>query len=405
MLAVCTDDPIFGTLLGHYESAMMAVIEKRGDGQFRARVRKTGFPALSKTFSVRSHAATWAKAMEVEMERGSFVTASKAQSTTFKDLAARYLAEVTPTKRSAASEKSRIAVLVDRFGTLFISSITREMVGKFRDERLATPALLADRLRKSSPKNIRSRLKPSKVAALPRMLSAQSVIHELNTLSTMIEHARKEWSIQLSENPAHVTKPRRPESRTRRLSTTEMQWLLRAADESTAHGLRQVIVLAVESSMRLGELLSLRWSLVDLKRRTAHLLDTKNGESRTVALSTAAIAALREMADGRAQGKVAQIDGRVFHWAASDSFEKSWKRCVGRATAMYLSSCEAAGARPDAGFLEDLRFHDLRHEAISRLVEQGLSTFEVSTMSGHKSLQMLKRYTHLEAEKVATKLR
>lgn len=338
------------------------------------------------------------------MERGSFVAVSKAQTTTFNELATRYLKEVTPAKRSAASEKSRIAVLVERFGAYFISSITREMVGRFRDDRLSTPALLADRLRKEKPKNARSRLKPGQTVDQPRMLSAQSVIHELNTLSTMIEHGRKEWSIQINENPAHVTKPRRPDSRTRRLSLVELHWLHQAAKESTAPGLRQVIVLAVESSMRLGELLGLRWSLIDLNRRTAHLVDTKNGDSRTVALSTEAITALRQVEEYQTAQKIRHIDGRVFHWARSDSFEKVWKRCVARARAMCQASCEA-GTSPPPGFLDDLRFHDLRHEAISRLVEHGLSTFEVSTMSGHKSLQMLKRYTHLEAEKVAAKLR
>ena len=394
-------------MLGHSKVYDMAVIEERGDdkNQWRARVRKRGFPPQSKTFTRKADAVSWAKGIEVEMERGSFVTVSKAQSTTFKDLADRYLKEVTPTKRSAASERSRIAVLVQQFGPYFISSITREMVGQFRDERLATPALLADRLRKTMPKNIRSRVRPDKVVDLPRMLSAQSVIHELNTLSTMIEHARKEWSIQLNENPAHVTKPKRPDSRTRRLSAIELQWLHRAADESTAQGLRQVIVLAVETSMRLGELLSLRWSFIDLTRRTAHLVDTKNGDSRTVALSTAAVVALRKVEKSQKAQKIQRIDGRVFHWAGSDSFEKAWKRCVARAQTMHLASCEAAGTKPQTGFLDNLRFHDLRHEAISRLVEHGLSTFEVSTMSGHKSLQMLKRYTHLEAEKVAAKLK
>ena len=402
MLAPCTGIAFFGTLLGHSESFSMAVIEKRGYGQYRARVRKTGFLPLSKTFINRSDASTWAKGVEVEMERGSFIAVSKAQTTTFKDLATRYLKEVTPTKRSAVSERSRIAVLVDRFGPYFISSITREMVGQFRDDRLATPALRADRLRKAQPKNIRSRVKSAQVVDLPRMLSAQSVIHELNSLSTIIEHGRKEWSIQLNENPAHVAHPKRAASRTRRLSDLEYTWLQLAAVESTAVGLRQVIVLAVETSMRLGELLSLRWANIDLTKRTAHIVDTKNGESRTVALSTTAVAALWTLEPAPAESSNGV--GRVFHWAASDSFQKIWKRCVARAQAMYRSSCETIGVEPQELALA-LTFHDCRHEAISRLVEQGLTTFEVSTMSGHKSLQMLKRYTHLEAEKVAAKLR
>lgn len=379
----------------------MAVVEKRGGGQYRARVRKTGFPPLSKTFLVRADAITWAKGVEVEMERGSFVATSKAQTTTFKDLATRYLKEVTPTKRSAASEKSRIAVLVDRFGPYFVSSITREMVGRFRDDRLATPALRADRLRKPQPKNARSRVMPDKVVDLPRMLSAQSVIHELNTLSAIIEHGRKEWSMQIIENPAHVAYPKRPAARTRRLSDLEYAWLQLAAVESSAAGLRQIIVLAIETSMRLGELLSLRWSNVDLSRRTAHLVDTKNGESRTVALSTVAVGALWTLQPVPGEGLGS--DGRVFHWAASDSFEKAWKRCVSRSQLMYSANCESMGVEPQ-DLARDLRFHDCRHEAISRLVEHGLTTFEVSTMSGHKSLQMLKRYIHLEAEKIALKL-
>ena len=326
MLALCAGGAFSGALLGHSESLGMAVIEKRGDGQYRARVRKTGFPPLSKTFIKRSDAATWAKGVEVEMERGSFIAASKAQTTTFKDLATRYLKEVTPTKRSAASERSRIAVLVDRFGPYFISSITREMVGHFRDDRLATPALRAERLRKPLPKNIRSRVKPDKVVDLPKMLSAQSVIHELNSLSTIIEHGRKEWSIQFNENPAHVAYPKRAASRTRRLSDLEYTWLQLAAVESTAVGLRHVIVLAVETSMRLGELLGLRWSNIDLTRRTAHIVDTKNGESRTVALSTTAVAALWTLEPP--PGERSNGDGRVFHWVASDSFEKVWKRML-----------------------------------------------------------------------------
>jgi integrase len=185
------------------------------------------------------------------------------------------------------------------------------------------------------------------------------------------------------------------------LSELELRWLLRAADASTAPGLREVIVLAIETSMRLGELLGLQWTNIDLERRTAHLPNTKNGSSRTVALSSTAASALREL---REAGRVLRIDGRVFHWAASDSFAKTWRRCVARAQALYLADCEMAGTEPLAGFLSEIVFHTTRHESISRLVEKGLTTFEVSTMSGHKSLQMLKRYTHLEAEKVAAKL-
>jgi integrase len=177
-----------------------------------------------------------------------------------------------------------------------------------------------------------------------------------------------------------------------------MDYLLKAAAQVRARvsGLPQIITLAVETSMRLGELLGLEWSRVDLVRCIAHLVDTKNGESRTVALSSAAAAALQSLPR--------RIDGRVFGWAASDSFEKTWTRCKARARAMYEADCAAQGVKPDPAFLADLRFHDLRHEATSRLFEKGLGIMEVSSMTGHKSLSMLKRYTHIDAEKLARKL-
>ena len=159
-----------------------------------------------------------------------------------------------------------------------------------------------------------------------------------------------------------------------------------------------IIILAVESSMRLGELVGLQWGHVNLNRRTAHLPKTKNGESRTVGLSTKAVAILTGMqADPRP-------DGRVFDWARSDSFVGRFIGLVRRARAAYEARIEAEGLKPDPRFLVDLRFHDLRHEATSRLFERGLNPMEVASMTGHKSMQMLKRYTHVDAEKVAAKL-
>jgi integrase len=93
--------------------------------------------------------------------------------------------------------------------------------------------------------------------------------------------------------------------------------------------------------------------------------------------------------------------GRVFNrWIRNDSFEKAWSRMLVRARSLYAEETEA----PTQGFLEDLNFHDLRHEAISRLFELGLNPIEVAAISGHKTLQMLKRYTHLKAADLAKKL-
>ena len=130
--------------------------------------------------------------------------------------------------------------------------------------------------------------------------------------------------------------------------------------------------------MRQGELVSLRWEHIDLNRRTVHLPDTKNGESRTVPLSTAAVKILRSLPRN--------IQGKVFPGVTTEAVKRAYARAVRRTA------------------IEDLRFHDLRHEATSRLFEKGLNIMEVASITGHKDLRMLRRYTHLKAEDLARKL-
>ncbi|HOI66677.1 MAG TPA: site-specific integrase, partial [Thiomonas arsenitoxydans] len=258
-----------------------------------------------------------------------------------------------------------------RWGSMFLSSVRPVDLARWRDEMLADG------------------------------LSAQSVKHAMNLMSRLFVFAARELGIGLpAGNPAGgVRKPAGTKGRDRRLRPGELDYLLRAADAARAVGVRALITLAVESSMRLGELLGLEWSRIDLARRTAHLVDTKNGESRTVALSNAALDALRALPR--------RLDGRVFSWKPNHengAFENLWQRTRARALRLYTADCAAQGIQPNPAFLADLRFHDLRHEATSRLFEKGLGIMEVASMTGHKSLSMLKRYTHIEAEKLAKKL-
>lgn len=237
-----------------------------------------------------------------------------------------------------------------------------------------------------------------------------TVRHDLNTLSKLLGHAISEWGVEGLRNVVRdVKKPGIAKGRDRRVSELELEYLLRAAtytpadrpDEAPAPGLAPLITLAVESSMRLGELIGLDWKHIDLKNRTAHLPKTKNGEARTVALSSKAAATMQAL---RKAKRVQTLDGKVFDWARSDSVSHPFRRCVKRAIALYKADCAEVKEKPIAGFLADVRFHDLRHEATSRLFEKGLNPMEVASMTGHKSMQMLKRYTHVEASKVAAKL-
>ncbi len=349
----------------------MATFVQRNSG-WQAKVRRQGAPTISRTFDLKADAEAWAREIERELQRGNMAAATnEAGRVTLGQVVESYTAAVLPRLRGGGAA-GYVRACDARFGAFFLGSVRSVDVAAWRDELLRGG------------------------------LSAQSVIHHLNTLSSIFKHAEKELSIPLpAGNPAKaIRKPAAPKSRDRRLRPCELDALLAASDSTKrTPGLRQIITLAVETSMRLGELLGLEWKHVDLAKRTAHLVDTKNGESRTVALSSAALESLSAM-----HALPRRIDSRVFGWAGADSFEKTWVRCKVRALATCSEACKRAGTKPDPAFLADLRFHDLRHEATSRLFEKGLGIMEVASMTGHKSLAMLKRYTHVEAEKLAAKL-
>ena len=148
--------------------------------------------------------------------------------------------------------------------------------------------------------------------------------------------------------------------------------------------------------MRRSELAGMTWALVDLKKRTVTLSETKNGEKRIVPLSTESVRIL--------VGLPRRIDGNVWGMA-SDSITQAFIRAVARARKAYEKAFEEKRETSDPLFLVDLTFHDLRHEATSRFFEKGLNPMQVAAITGHKTLQVLKRYTHLKAEDLAELLK
>ncbi|MGH8291204.1 MAG: site-specific integrase [Steroidobacteraceae bacterium] len=138
------------------------------------------------------------------------------------------------------------------------------------------------------------------------------------------------------------------------------------------------VAIAIETGMRRSELLGLEWANVNIERRIAYLPVTKNGESRGVPLSSRSVSIIRALP--------VSTNGRVFGGLTRDALKQSFKRAVHRAG------------------ISGLRFHDLRHEATSRFFEKGLNVMEVASVTGHKTLQMLKRYTHLSVGDLASRL-
>jgi integrase len=325
----------------------MATIRKKGERQWHAQIRKRGYPAQTKTFSTRADAERWATIIESEMERGVFVSRSEAEATLIKDVLSRFETEILPTKRSEQSDKSRIKTLAEEFGDYRLASLTSTQIATFRDRRL-------------------------------KVVSAQSVIHEISLLNRVLKTASMDWGIALPGGlpTAQVRKPIKPRGRDRRVSESEINQIL---DVTKSVELSTIIVLAVETGMRRNEMASLVWEQIDLERQTAHLPKTKTDVPRTVPLSTTAIAALKKMPP--------QTEGRVFKLQA-ESMSQAFER-----------ACE-----PHRANIVGVRFHDLRHEATSRLFEKGLNVMEVAAITGHKTLEMLKRYTHLRAEDLAKKL-
>ena len=198
-------------------------------------------------------------------------------------------------------------------------------------------------------------------------------------------------------NPvAQIRLPKKSTSRERRLLPGEEEKILIACDEYGGD-LPSIVRLALTTVMRRGELASLTWDNVDLKKRMATLPETKNGEKRIVPLSKEAIQILKDLPR--------RLDGKVFGFIDSHSITTAFIRSVSRARSTYEKDCAEKGMKPDPVFLVDPAFHDLRHEATSRLFEKGLNPMQVAAITGHKTLQMLKRYTHLKAEDLAELLK
>jgi integrase len=326
----------------------MASLRQRG-GKWQARVIRDGYPDQTKTFESKADAEKWARSVESDIDKGQFVNVSEAQRTTLGDLIARYLVEVTPLMKGATEDTIRLkAIMRKSIARWSMANLSAARIAAYRDERL-------------------------------KEVSAGTVIRELAYLSAIINHARREWGINVPNPVQMVRKPQSPQARARVLTDEEVEKLLVALEPTgrRSHWTKPAVQLALATAMRRGELLSIRWEHVDLQNRTAFLSDTKNGESRTVPLSTAAVQVLAEL-PRHISGVVIPV--KFF------TLDAAFKR-----------------ARKRAG-LNDLRFHDLRRTAITRMAEKLPNVIELAAVSGHKSLMVLKRYYRPTAAELAQKL-
>ncbi len=338
--------------------------DNAGAATFQAKIRRKGFPPLSQTFPTRDEAERWILGIEAALRIRSPVAAAKQARAKLDaalnerprivaDLLNRYLAEETPKKKGATVETYRIRAMLDSpLALVHLTNLTQRDLRGWRDERL-------------------------------KQVSASTVNRDLTLLNVMLNLARREWDVVLCDGLFHgVRRPKNPPARDRRLSAQEQVALFAACADTRGGYLRPIVELALETGMRQSELVALEWERISLPRRTIRLLEgtTKNGHGRAVPLSRRAVEVLESLAPEDKR------HGRVFPNLTTEAVKRA-----------FIRTRERAG-------IKDFHFHDLRHEATSRLFEKGLNVVEAASVIGHKDTRMLMRYTHLDASKLAEKL-
>lgn len=324
----------------------MASIRKRNN-RWEVRVRRSGQPTQTKTFTLKSDAQQWAREAELALEKGEFLQKPKVSPITLEGAVKRYLEEVAIHHKGVASERYRLGKMANRLGkSKLITSITSKDIASYKVER-------------------------------QKEVTTASVRRELNLLSSLFETAKNEWGIIPLNNP--ITAVKRPSdsiARDRRLKPTEKEQLLSESLRIGSHQLYLAILIALNTGMRQGEILKLRWDDIDFARDQITVRDTKNGSNRVIVISSV----LRGSLVTARQNKE-----KLFTITAS-GLQQAFRKLTTRLQ------------------IRNLRFHDLRHEAISSFFEMGLSVPEVQLMSGHRTLDQLMRYSHASIERIKHKV-
>ncbi len=340
----------------------MATIRKRtrqdGKVSYQAIIRLQGHPPASASFPNKTSAKKWAQRTELEIRENRYSKHSEASKHLMSELIDRYIKHVLPQKRDAKNQERQLKVWKEKLGDKKISDVTSAVVVQVRDE------LAAERIRGTGPR------------------SGATINRFLAILSHVFTIAVRDWQWS-DDNPVKgVSRLKEAPGRVRYLSDDERVALLNATEEISPI-LHCIVVLALSTGARRGEIMGLRWKDVDLKAGRAILHETKNSERRALALTSLALELLRQHA------KVRQFDSDLVFPDPRDGskpwpLESRWRKALKMAE------------------IEDFRFHDLRHSAASYLAMNGATTAEIAAVLGHKTLQMVKRYAHLSDQHVSS---
>jgi len=315
----------------------MATLRKRAE-KWQVQIRRRGQANLTKSFLLKKDAERWARHMEVQADRKAIPENTiLLTKLTLANLVVRYRDSVSVRKRGCDVEQIVLnAFLRHPICQIRLSDLCASDFAVYRDQRLTT-------------------------------IKTNSLRREFSTLHHLFTVARNEWGLPITVNPLdHVQLPIDHQRRERRLISGELDRLIDAATSCRNPYVIPIIRLAVETGMRRGEIIAIRWNNFNPNESSLLIPHTKNGFARTIPLTKAALSTLEN---------VPQLEERAFPISAN-AFRLAWQRLKKRAE------------------IPDLHFHDLRHEAISRFFEMGLSAPEVALISGHRDMRMLFRYTH-----------
>lgn len=334
----------------------MAYIQKRktsdGKTHYRVQVRLKGYPTASATFERKTDAKQWAQQTETEMRQGRYFQTYESKKHTVAEVIDRYIENIIPTKpKNAQSRTAQLLWWKKQIGHVLLSDLTPALIAEQRDKLL---------------KGFTPRKK---------LRSPATVVRYIAALSHALSIAVKEWG-WIEDSPIRkVTKPKESRGRIRFLSDTERCALLKACRKSSNPFLYPVVVLALSTGMRQGEIMNLRWEDVDLFRGRIVLHNTKNGERRVVPLRGHAQELLQQLKENTKQDIGLLFPAKNPQKPMDLRFP--WEQALQKAE------------------IKDYRFHDNRHSCASYLLAQKATLAEIAEILGHKTLQMVKRYAHL----------
>lgn len=336
----------------------MATIEKReyrdknGKKQtkYRVKIRIKGRPSVSATFDRLTDARKWVTDTERDIRNGLYFKNKEAEKHTLTDAITRYKRDILPTKGSQKDNQSyQLDWWNSELGDYLLADIGGPEINECRDK------LLSERTHQSKTR------------------SGSTVNRYLSALSHVFSIAVTEW-YWLDENPfKSVRRPKENKARNRYLEQDEIKSLLNACKTSRYPHLYTIVVLALSTGARRGEIMSLTWKDVDMNNHRITLHNTKNGDTRSLPLVSHAHELVEKLPR--------RIDSKLIFPGSNPAKPKDLRY-------VWYSAVDKAK-------LTGFRFHDLRHTAASYLAMNSASLVEIAEILGHRTLQMVKRYAHL----------